>query len=146
MKISQEGISARDALQQLRDNMAALHRGAKVLIVDDEIRDCELLARDLLAVKPSLKVDFALNKEEADRLCCGNKYDIIFLDLLFPSGSGVDILENSPCIHSGAHVIVLTGLEPDSIQVKEAVAAGANVIFTKPISKQQLNLIFGAIP
>lgn len=144
--MSKEATSAREALQQLRENMIALRRSVNVLIVDDNIQDCQLLANDLLEVNRSLKVDFALNKEEADKLCCSKRYDLIFLDLLFPTGSGVDILKNSPCIHSGAHVIVLTGLEHDSIPVKEAIAAGANVIFTKPISKQQLNLIFGSIP
>jgi DNA-binding response OmpR family regulator len=141
------GPAARAAIQQLHDNIASMQRGARVLIVDDNRNDCLLLERDLKRVSPAVTVDIASSKEEADKLCLHNCYDIIFLDLVFPGTPGIHLLRDSPCIDNGtAHIIVITGLESDSASVREAMESGARVIFQKPISDKQINLIFGRIP
>lgn len=141
------GPSARAAIQQLHDNISSMQRGARVLIVDDDRDDCRMLERDLKKASPAAIVDFASSKEAADKLCSEHCYDIIFLDLVFPGTPGVKLLHDSPCIESGtAHVIVITGLESDSASVREAMESGARVIFKKPISEKQINLIFGHIP
>lgn len=141
------GPAARAAIQQLHDNIASMQRGARVLIVDDDKNDCMMLERDLKRASPSATVDIAGSKEEADRFCSQYCYDIIFLDLVFPGTPGIHLLRDSPCIDNGtAHIIVITGLESDSASVREAMASGGRVIFQKPISDKQINLIFGRIP
>lgn len=141
-----QGEEARRALAVMQENLQRLERGPRVLIIDDSMEDCVLLRMALEAARPGIKVDFAHSKWEADHRCEEGDYDVIFIDLLFPRDSGVDIMQHSKCVKKGAPVILITGLEDDSALVKEAMNAGAKIIFTKPISREQINLVFGRIP
>jgi DNA-binding NtrC family response regulator len=145
MKPMKEGEKARKDLADMQANLQRLEHGPRVLIIDDCMEDCVLLRMALEAALPVVKVDFAHSKWEANHHCERGRYDVIFLDLLFPRDSGLDIMRNSKCVGKGALLILVTGLEDDSALVKEAIASGA-ILFSKPISRDKINLVFRSTP
>jgi CheY-like chemotaxis protein len=139
-----DGPTAREALRKMHESLISLKRVPHVLIVDDSHSDCILLQHDLLAVDPTMVVDFSHSSSEASVACAKKKYDVIFLDLMFPQNTGAKMLSEPWAQNS--HLIVITGADPGSIPVEQAVKAGAKVIFTKPISRKEISLVFGRDP
>src|SRR5688572_3595562 len=98
VKRGQQGEEARRALAAMQANLQRLERGPRVLVIDDSTEDCVLLRMALETARPGILVDFAHSKWEADRQCEQGEYDVIFIDLLFPRDSGVDIMQHSKCV------------------------------------------------
>lgn len=87
--------------------------GKKVLCIEDEHFISELYARAL--TKAGYSVDVELDGEKGLALAQTDKYDIILLDLMIPTITGVEVLQNlrnpdvTPKLH--AKIIITTNLE-----------------------------------
>lgn len=98
----------------------------KIFLIEDEVLVREMYARVL--TRAGYQVDHAVDGEEAlKKLKDKADYDLILLDIMLPSASGLDVLkkikgENSP--NKSIPVYLLTNLGQESV-IKEAFSIGA---------------------
>ncbi|MFW6137532.1 MAG: HD domain-containing phosphohydrolase [Spirochaetota bacterium] len=102
-----------------------------ILIVDDERSLRELIGAVLAG--NGLGCDMAGSVSEAEELIAGSGYDIVFLDLGLPDGSGFELLERMMESSPGVVVVVITGLH-DLDTAVGAIRRGAFDYVTKPFS------------
>ncbi len=109
----------------------------KVLIVDDEIHIVELLKFNLEV--SGYEVDFAYDGLDGFVKMKKNDYDLILLDWMLPSISGIDMLRKirNDATLSKKPVIMITAknMEMDKI---EGLEVGADDYITKPFSVKEL--------
>ncbi len=110
------------------------------LIVEDNRKASELLKNKLQKYCPSLDtIDQAMQLDEAKSLVVENKYDLIFLDIGMPTGSGFDLihfLENRESDPMPA-IIFTTGQNQKEYLLK-AIRVSAIDYLYKPISNEEL--------
>lgn len=129
-----------EALNRIKNVLA----GAKpwTLIVDDDENDA-FLAQSLLHSQ-GMKSTWVKTAVEAVKLIKSCDYKIVFLDLdLKDGGDPKDVL--SACRETGrCLIIILTGVySPDSDYCKDALRLGATAVMMKPLTYEQVNLIYG---
>lgn len=112
-------------------------RKPKILIVDDNVTNVELL-RSQLRPHP-YEIDSALDGEEALEKIRHNPPDVILLDLMMPKISGFEICQR---IKNDKHtqfipIIVITALQEQSDKLK-AIELGADDFLVKPINRLEL--------
>lgn len=102
-----------------------------VLLIEDNPGDARLIREMLLDAR-----DIAFNLERADRLESGlarlaqGNIDVILLDLTLPDSQGLDTLAEVQRCAPGAPILLLTGLEDETLALK-AVQAGAQDYLAK---------------
>jgi PAS domain S-box-containing protein len=102
-----------------------------VLLIEDNPGDVRLIREMLLEAR-----DVSFNLERADRLESGlarlaqGHIDVILLDLTLPDSQGLDTLAQVQRGAPGAPILLLTGLEDETLALK-AVQAGAQDYLTK---------------
>jgi|GEM_PF-2119592 len=110
--------------------------GRKVLVVDDERNIAELLRLHL--EREGYYVSIAGNGEDALRRALQEKPDLIMLDVLLPSISGLDVLRNLKSDPQTAEIpVVMVSIMPEE---QEAYRLGARAYFTKPVYEKELIL------
>lgn len=114
--------------------------GKKILIVDDEIHIRLLLAQTLEDLEDqSVELLFAENGLEAWSLVNSEQPDLIFLDVMLPQLSGLElctrIKRDSP--FQSTHVVILTSRGQDIDRVRSE-SAGADQYITKPFDPDQI--------
>ena len=114
-----------------RDGAAVLE-GARVLIVDDQQANRELLARQLSP--HGLRIEVVEGARQALHRIESGDFDLVLLDLMMPEMNGVEMLEVLRRSHSAAElpVIMVTALDSRE-DVVAALRAGANDYVTKPV-------------
>ena len=103
----------------------------RALIVDDE-ESIGFMTKNLLK-KKGISADEANNISQAYRRLKVNKYDLYFLDLNLPDGSGFDLLSQIKKYHQAAKVVIISahdGLE----EMEKADKLGADAFIGKPFS------------
>jgi CheY-like chemotaxis protein len=127
-----EGQQARDSMDKLRANIAALKRPARVLVIEDEDADYWLLCDAILKHSPSTELRQARDYDEAVKSVEINKWDLIFLDLILPRGrSGIDVLRYAKSFNYPAPFVVITGYDDRSDLLNEALREGATAVCSK---------------
>jgi two-component system, sensor histidine kinase and response regulator len=112
---------------------------AKVLVVDDEPRNVQLL-QDLLEVR-GYTVWTADNGEQALRLAMDRLPDVVLLDVMMPRLNGFDVCRKLKADQSTAMIPVLLVTSLDAREDRLAgIGAGANDFITKPIDSADLIL------
>ena len=108
----------------------------RVLVVEDEIRLAENVARSLRE-SAGYAVDIAADGQEGLFLAESNAYDAVLLDLMLPKLNGMDLLGRIR--QSGQHtpVLVLTARD-DKESVIALLNAGADDYLTKPFDLGEL--------
>jgi two-component system NtrC family response regulator len=102
---------------------------AKVLIIDDEIAVCKLLAMPIQ--KEKHHVAYALTLKEGMTYAVDGSFDVIFLDVNLPDGNGLDVLPKFKAASSSPDVIIITGAgNPDGAEL--AIRSGAWTYIQKP--------------
>lgn len=102
---------------------------ANVLIVDDEVTICKLLAMPIR--KENHHVMYALTLEEGMACVADGNFDVIFLDVNLPDGNGLDALPKFKATPSSPDVIIITGAgNPDGAEL--AIRSGAWTYIQKP--------------
>src|ERR671924_1280263 len=110
---------------------------AKILVVDDTLRNVKLLA-DLLAVK-GYSVVTALSGPEALDKIEQEQPDLVLLDVVMPEMSGYEVcrkIRENPATKI-LPVVMVTALDPAEERIK-GLEAGADDFLTKPINQAEL--------
>ena len=96
----------------------------RVLFVEDNLLDAELLIRHIQKGEFEIKYDLTTSLEEMSVLIEKNKYDICICDYRLPGFSGIDALKKIQKADKDIPVILASGTIPDE-QAIDAVLAGA---------------------
>ena len=117
----------------------------KILLVEDNANDIELFERTLKS--HDLKATAADSVKEALELIDHHRFQIIFLDLkLKPTDCWEDVLRYAKDKNPDTQVIVLTGVFAcDDAECKKALRMGASAVILKPLTHEQVRLIFGTL-
>ena len=110
---------------------------AKILIVDDNQQNCELL--DAYLADEEHEIEFAYNGEEAILKVREFMPDLVLLDIMMPKVSGYEVCQQikSDAATKSVAVLMVTALR-ESGDIERAVAAGADDFLTKPVHRLEL--------
>ncbi|MHC1744223.1 MAG: sigma-54-dependent transcriptional regulator [Syntrophobacteraceae bacterium] len=112
---------------------------ARFLVVDDDRMMCELLVK--MGSRMGHEGAYALTLQEGMRKAAAAGFDVVFLDVNLPDGSGLDILPGIRKIPSAPEVIIITGAgDPDGAEL--AIRSGAWDYIQKPCSREAIRLPF----
>jgi two-component system, NtrC family, response regulator len=115
---------------------------AKILIIDDDENLCGMLA-DLIS-SMGHEAAWALSLGEGTKSAEKNLFDVVFLDVNLPDGSGLDILPRLRKTASSPEVIIITGAgDPDGAET--AIKNGAWDYVQKPVSPKNLILALNRV-
>ena len=103
---------------------------SKILVVDDEVKACELLKRFL--EKKGYEVITSNSGEDAIKKVKDEKPNAMLLDIRMPGMEGTEVLKRVREFDKEVGIIMVTAVKEDNIG-KEALKSGANEYITKPI-------------
>ena len=107
----------------------------KILIVDDEIDICEMMS--FTFDSQGFETLIAHDAAQAFELVKSNDPDLVVSDIRMPKGGGMKLLEDIKKYNPNRpKVFLITGYSDKTRD--EAIAAGAEDVFAKPIKLQDL--------
>jgi two-component system NtrC family response regulator len=110
---------------------------AKILIIDDDKMICDMLST--IVGRMGHEATYTLTLEEGIRGALSGDFDIVFLDVRMPDGSGLDALPKIRETLSSPEVIIITGFgDPDGAEL--AIKNGAWDYIEKPASINMMTL------
>ena len=112
---------------------------ARVLIVDDELRNRELL--EVMLAPEGFLLQTASSGEEALALVAREPPDLILLDIMMPGMDGCQVastLKGDPATKN-IPIIMITAVDDRHIRML-ALSAGAEDFLTKPVNRTELCL------
>jgi DNA-binding response OmpR family regulator len=115
---------------------------ARILVVDDESRNVEILLR-CLARKGHAGVG-AENAEEAARLLSDGAFDLVLLDHVLPGATGMQSLPRLRAL-TRAPIHIMSGYSDDDTR-RDAELLGAAGFLAKPIDVEALLAMIAALP
>jgi DNA-binding response OmpR family regulator len=107
----------------------------RILIVEDEKKLCELIARALKAER--FAVDEATDGNQGWLLADAYEYDLIILDLMLPGMGGAEILRRIRLKNQQVPILILTARDATEEKVQN-FEAGADDYLTKPFAFAEL--------
>lgn len=111
--------------------------GSRLLIVDDNVPNCELLEAYL--ADDQYEIEMAYDGQEALEAVARREPDLILLDIMMPRLSGYEVCqrlkENDET--RAIPVLMVTALN-EMGDIEKAVAAGCDDFLTKPVNKIEL--------
>ena len=108
---------------------------ANLLIIEDDKTICNMMSN--MVRRLGHDVVCAFTSKEGVKEAHSGIYDIVFLDIRLPDGSGLDILPSIQKTASSPEVIVITGAGgPDAAEL--AMENGAWDYIEKPFSKKEI--------
>ncbi|MCC2644200.1 MAG: Response regulator, CheY-like [Nitrospira sp.] len=111
---------------------------AKILVIDDDARDRELVATVL--EERGYEVISAENGRTGLMLCHRGDADAVVLDLHMPGGiDGRSILQQLRTLHPSLPVVVFSGHSAEDVE-EEVLNQGASAFIRKAFSLHQLGL------
>lgn len=122
---------------------------ARILVVDDELVVCEMLKQFLTDM--GYEVRYANSGTSAFETFKEFSPHFIFLDVIMPEMSGLEVLQKIREVDKETKVIMISGMH-DLGMAKEAISLGALDYITKPIElgylsefiKEQMIDLFGS--
>lgn len=115
----------------------------RVLVVDDEVRLAENVAR-ALREGPGYAVDIAHDGGDAVHLCSANLYDLIVLDLMLPKVSGDEVVRRMRAARHSSPILILTA-KSEVGKTIDLLNLGADDYMTKPFDLGELIARAGAL-
>jgi len=110
---------------------------ARVLIIDDEDSVCKLLMSMIRSL--GHEAAFALTLTEGVREALGSPWDMVFLDVHLPDGSGLNVLSHIRRGPGAPEVVILTGVGTGE-GAEMAIRGGAWDYILKPFSRAEIEL------
>jgi DNA-binding NtrC family response regulator len=110
----------------------------RVLVLEDDDALSEILCDELRA--RGHVIDAAGSVAEAREQLRKREFDVAFLDLMLPDGSGIDVLRHISEEGLATEAIVLTGYAALSTAI-EAMKLGAYDYLTKPVRMEELEVL-----
>lgn len=105
---------------------------SRILIVDDNVSNCDILARRLERRGYATVSVYA--GEQALELLETQRFDVMLLDIMMPVVSGIDVLERTRKRYSRAELPIIMATAKDASEdIVQALDMGANDYVTKPI-------------
>lgn len=119
------------------DSLAEKRPGAKVLIIDDDVLFGEMLSEMVHTLGHESRC--ALTLREGLQAVATGEFDVVFLDVRMPDGSGLEALPTVLEASSSPEVIIITGAgDPDGAEL--AILSGAWDYIEKQSSIKQMSL------
>jgi two-component system NtrC family response regulator len=110
---------------------------AKILIIDDDKGMCYTLSA--MGRREGHEVECAYTLKDGIKAARTGAYDIVFLDVMLPDGSGLDVLPKIKKAPSKPEVIIMTAVgNPDGAEL--AIRSGAWDYIQKPFSIKEMKL------
>ena len=110
---------------------------AKILVIDDDAKDRELLAAVLQ--ERGYEVILAENGGTGLMICHRQEPDAVVLDLRMPELDGSSVLQQLRTLHPSLPVVVFSGYGTDTVE-EEVLNGGATALIQKRFSLHQLGL------
>jgi len=110
-----------------------LPKSPRILVVDDDHLILDLIS-SLLSIN-NLLCDKSTSIQETKNIIKEKTYDIVFLDLKLPDGSGLDILQEIIGVNPESVVVMTTGVYDINVAV-ESIRIGAYDYITKPFTAE----------
>ncbi len=107
----------------------------RILVIDDEIDVCAMLVQVFEAF--GYATQYATNGKDALELVKSFNPHFIFLDVIMPEMSGLDVLKEIRKINTSIKVFMISGMH-DLGMAKEAMKLGAIDYIPKPIDIDEL--------
>jgi CheY-like chemotaxis protein len=104
-----------------------------VLVVDDEIDICTLLAQQLR--KLGFQTSYCQSIREASDRISQSSYDLIFVDLNLTDGSGYDLIGTVREVDKDIKIIVISAYEGERQKILDT---GASMYVPKPFTKEMI--------
>jgi signal transduction histidine kinase len=103
----------------------------RVLLIEDSLNDAQLL-QDLLSrvFSPVFEITHVDSLNDGLQHLAWEDFDVVFLDLSLPDGSGVEILLQVQAVAPNRPILVMTGVDDEDIAVK-AMQKGAQDYLVK---------------
>ncbi len=111
---------------------------SKILVVDDEVKECELLERFLK--RKCHEVFTSCSGMHALENVRSKKPDIILLDINMPEMDGIEVLRRIREFDKDVCIIMVTVVNEKSVAM-EAINAGADEYVTKPVDLNNLEKV-----
>jgi DNA-binding response OmpR family regulator len=110
---------------------------ARILIVDDELRNRELL--EVMLQPEGYVLETAVSGEEALAMVARQPPDLVLLDVMMPGMDGYQVATKikSNVATNGVFIILLTALD-DRNSRSHGLRAGAEDFLTKPVNRAEL--------
>jgi len=110
---------------------------AKVLIIDDDKSVCKMLSEMVTRLEHDVVSAHTLG--DGLKEAVSGEFDVVFLDVMLPDGSGLDILPKIRETASSPEVIIMTGYgDPDGAEI--AIKNGAWDYIQKPLAPKKIIL------
>ena len=117
---------------------AALARGVRVLVADDERPLRELIVREL--ARKGHDVDGVEDGQAAIERLADTSYDVMVLDMRMPRKTGIEVLRELAGTPDAPQIIVMTGVQ-DVATAVEAMKLGAYDYLSKPTRIEELDVL-----
>ncbi len=128
---SEDGVRVGDTEATPRAEPTRRAAGGRLLLVDDEADNRDLLARRL--ARAGYEVSAVEDGSRALRAIESEEFDLVLLDVLMPGLSGFDVLESIRRTYTVTDLpVVMATALAGSQDTVEALRAGANDYVTKP--------------
>lgn len=110
---------------------------SSILIIDDDLDICETMAS--LVTRLDHRCSAVRSLKEARRILGSEPFDVVFLDVGLPDGSGLELLPEINELDNRPEVIILTGKgDPDGAEL--AIKGGVWEYLLKPSSVREITL------
>ncbi len=107
----------------------------RALIVDDE-EDIGLMVSTFLR-KEGMEADHANLIKNARQMIHENEYQLFFLDLKLPDGTGFDLVPDIKSNVKDPKLIIISAYDGD-IETKKAKQLGIDIFIKKPFTKSEI--------
>ncbi len=107
----------------------------RALIVDDE-EDIGIMTKIILS-KEGIRADEVTSIEDAKTKIRKNDYDLYFLDLNLPDGTGFDLMPQIRKKNEGAGIIIISAFDGVA-ETRKANEFGVDEFIKKPFSKHDI--------
>ncbi len=104
----------------------------RILIIDDSDLSCALLSVILRSDNYNI-VGIANDGDSGVKMAQSQKPDVIFLDIVMPGVSGIDVLVKLRKVLPNAAIVMVSGVD-DNDMVTSAIQLGANGYIIKPFN------------
>ena len=109
--------------------------GKSILVVDDDVALCGIIAEELS--DEGFDVSTAYSGNQALKHVAKNKLDIVLTDIKMPDGTGIDLLKAISKMQPDLpQVLMMTGFA--DVSDSELIGMGAKAIYKKPVSIEKL--------
>ena len=113
-----------------------------ILIVDDDPTLTMLLSSILKSELGMIRVDRALNAEEALNFISKSAYDVLITDQMMPGENGTSLIRQARAIDPSLVIVLMSAIVNNEL-IKEAFQLGDVSVLSKPL---EIDELLGLIP